>query len=194
MVEENIRKLFKKNSSLKEVLAVLSENKIKYGIFAGAHVYLLTSNRESTDVDILVADEDFKKLVGFLKGHIKKREEKDVRGDFFYLDDGDELEFVSRLDFTDKGELYPIRLTPLAWENTHKFFVNGVEVVLLNPVDTVLEKAILPRGKEVGKHDLEDIAALVGVVDIDKKYLKKRVIEMRAEKRVMNIIQKFNLI
>ncbi len=189
--EENIHRLFEKIPTLRKVFKILKENGIRYGIFAGTHVFLLTSYRDSTDVDILVADEDFEKLSDFFKGHVKRRKEKNVNGDFFYLNEDRNLEFVSRLDFIESGEIYPIRLTPLAWENNWKFKVDEVEVVLLNPVDTVLEKAILPRGKEVGKHDLEDIKALVNVCDIDKDYLEKRVDEMKAKEHVKNILQKF---
>lgn len=193
-IEENIRKLFNKLPSLKKALEILEENEIKYGIFAGTCVYLLTSNREPTDVDFLVSDGDFEKLSGLFQGQVKKRKEKDASGEFFYLNEDRDLEFVSRLDFIENGGIYPIRLTPLAWKNVYKFRVDKTEVIILNPVDTILEKAIAPRGKEVGKHDLEDIEVLVRTLDIDKDYLLKRAEEMKAKKQVASVLKKFNLI
>jgi hypothetical protein len=192
--EKNIRRLFENIPNLKNTLKILEKNEIKYGIFAGACVYLLTSGREPTDVDILVADEDFERLSNLFKGLVVNRKDKNVNSDLFYLDDDNNLEFVSRLDFIVSGMFYPIRLTPLAWKNVSRYVVDGVETILLNPVDTVLEKAISPRGEEVGKHDLEDINALMNTVDIDKEYLQKRVKEMKAEKRVTGILRKYNII
>lgn len=193
-VEENIYKLFQKVTSLKKVLTVLNKNGIRYGIFAGAHVFLLTSNREPTDVDILVADADFGKLADIFKGNTVTKDKDGARSSLFYIDEDSALEFVARLDFTNEGKVYPIRLTPLAWEHSLKFSVDGTEVILLNPVDTLLEKAILPRGEDVGKHDLEDIGALMNGWDVDKKYLKKRVVEMGAEKQVAKTLQNFNIL
>lgn len=190
--EKNINILFEKLPSLKNVCKILKINNIKYGIFAGTCIYLLTSGREPTDVDILIADRDFDKLSNLFKGQAKKRYEKKARGNFFYLDNDSNLELVSGLDFKYKGKVYPIRLTPLAWRNVYKFRVDKTEVILLNPADTILEKAILPRGMEVGKHDLEDIADLVNAVDIDNDYLLRRVEEMKAKKQVAKILKKFN--
>jgi len=192
--EKNIHRLLEKLPSLKKVFTVLKENNIKYGIFAGACVYLLASGREPTDVDILVADEDFGKLSGLFKGRVEKRKGEKINSELFYLDEDQNLEFVSRLDFIESGEIFPIRLTPLAWDNTYIYQVDGIEVLLLNPVDTILEKAISPRGEEVGKHDLEDIEVLVKMVDIDKAYLKKRVDEMKAKEKVANVLKNFNLL
>lgn len=192
--EKNIRRLFEKSPNLKKVLKILKKNEIKYGIFAGTCVYILASSREPTDVDILVADEDFNKLSGLFHGKVENKREKDANGNFFYLDEDRDLEFVARLDFIKNDGVYPIRLTHLAWENVYKFRVDETEVVLLNPVDTILEKAIAPRGKEVGKHDLEDIEILVRTLDINKSYLLKRAIEMKAKKQVAGVLKKFNLL
>ena len=192
--EKNIHKLFDKLPNLKKVLETLDENEIKYGIFAGACVYILTSSRESSDVDILVADEDFRKLSGLFKGRVEKRKDQKINCEFLYLYEDNCLEFVSRLDFIESGKIYPFRLTQLAWDNTYKYQVERIEVLLLNPVDTILEKAISPRGKEVGKHDLEDIDALAGSVDINKNYLLKRAEEMKAKKQVAGVLKKFNLL
>lgn len=52
--------------------------------------------------------------------------------------------------------------------------INGLEVRLCNPVDTILLKAIPQREAGEDKHDLEDIGDLIKKVRIDKTYLKKR--------------------
>ncbi len=193
-IEENTLKLFRKSPVLKKVLTILNKNNIKYGIFAGACVSLLTSNRQPTDIDILVADEDMQKLSAIFKGKLVKKRTDRVMSELFYLDDESILEFVTKLDFIVDGKSFPIRVTKLAWENALHFKVQGVDVILLNPVDTLLEKAIDPREKEVGKHDLDDIEALAKNVDLNKVYLKKRVKEMKAEDQIANILHKFHII
>lgn len=192
--EDNILKLFRKSPVLEKVLRTLKENNIRYGIFAGACVSVLTSNRQSTDIDILVADEDVQKLPVIFKGKVIKKVTDKVISELFYLDDNNIFEFVSKLDFIVDKKHFPIRMTKLAWKNVLHFEVQEVDVILLNPVDTLLEKAIAPRGEDVGKHDLEDIEALMKFSDIDKKYLRKRVKEMKAERRVEGMLQKFNVI
>ena len=138
-----------------------------------------------------MADEYFDELSKLFNGYTKRNKGQNVKGEFFYLNGDNDLEFVSNLILKDEDLSYPIRLTPLAWKHTYKYFVDKVEFILLNPVDTLLEKAILQRGKEFGKHDFEDIQALINNVDIDENYLKKRVVEMKAGNKVTEVLQRY---
>lgn len=192
-VEENIKKLFEKHPSLVSVLDVLNKNKIKYGIFAGTAVTLFTSGREPTDIDILVADSDFKKLGTVFNGLYKRKCSASIKSSLFYINNNSVLEFVSELDFIVDGISYPIRLTSLSGKHANKYKVGGVDVVLLDPVDTIIEKAIAPRGPEVGKHDLEDIDALLKSVKIDRGYYVKRATEMKASEKVKDLLQKYSI-
>ncbi len=56
------------------------------------------------------------------------------------------------------------------------------------PEEVLLIKALLQRGKEVGKHDLTDIQAFLEIYPhVRTAYLKKRIKTLGAEKRVGNI-------
>lgn len=193
LIRKNLHTLLESLPSLKHVLDSLKAGGVKYGIFAGACVSIITSNREPTDIDILVADEDFGKLKTLFKGTVKTINEGNSHGKFYFIDENSKLEFVSKLNFVIKGKTHPIRLTPLAWKNILRYDVDGTGVILLNPVDTLLEKAISPRGAEVGKHDSEDIAALMKDAPIDVEYLQKRVIEMKAKEEVAGVFRKYKI-
>jgi len=61
-ITENLRVLISKNPDLHEVLTKLNANNIRYGLYAGVHVAILTDNRIPTDIDLLVYDDDIAKL------------------------------------------------------------------------------------------------------------------------------------
>lgn len=58
----SLKKILAKNPKLKDIFQTLNNNHIKYGLYAGAFVSIITSNKTPTDIDILIADEDFEKL------------------------------------------------------------------------------------------------------------------------------------
>lgn len=57
-IQDNLQKLLHRIPTLPPVLEKLKETPIRYGLYAGSHVALLTGNRIPTDVDFLVHDED----------------------------------------------------------------------------------------------------------------------------------------
>ena len=59
---ENFNTILGKLPQLTSVLSKINAAGIRYGLYAGSHVSILTSNRVPTDVDFLVADEDFAAL------------------------------------------------------------------------------------------------------------------------------------
>jgi hypothetical protein len=59
----------------------------------------------------------------------------------------------------------------------------GFQVCLCNPVETILLKAMLKRGANENKHNLEDIRDLLKVVEVDKSYLNERLLEVNADER-----------
>jgi hypothetical protein len=61
-VIRNINSLIHRTTPLQGVLAILEETGIRYGLYAGSHVAVLTNNRPPTDVDILVHDDDIDEL------------------------------------------------------------------------------------------------------------------------------------
>jgi len=60
----------------------------------------------------------------------------------------------------------------------------GISVPVIPVEDNIVFKAILQRGKDKDKHDIEDIRHMVANERIDLEYLKERIKKCRAEKRV----------
>ena len=195
LVKTNLKKLLDKIPNLRSVIETLNKNNIKYGLYAGAHVAVLTSNRESTDVDLLVADEDFDKLKELFPNSVIKGGKSNISdGIFLYPGGAEKIEFMANANMIEDGKKYPNRLTEAVWNKVVRYEVDGLTFLMLDPVDTVVMKAILQRGKGQGKHDIEDIEAIVNVIDLDKEYLKARLKEVEADKRVFRVLKKFNLI
>jgi len=190
-LEENLEGLFVKIPALKIILKKLNEGGIKYGLYAGAYVSLITSNRVPTDVDLLINDEDFGKLKElFTDGLII---EKDF-GLFYYLDVDRKIEFMSKATVKIDSSQYIFRLTEKAWDKTTLIKGNDYEIRLCDPVDTILLKSMLQRGSDQGKSDISDIEALLKVVNIDREYLEKRLTESSADQRVILLLEQFNLV
>ncbi len=190
-VAENFNKIIIKLPQLISVLSVLNSTDIKYGLYAGSHVAILSSNRIPTDVDFLVADEDFSKLkILFPFAQFKDSE----NAKFLYVDENHKIEFMSFADVDINGSHYNFRLSDLVWENSSLLSGDNFKVRILNEVDTILLKAMLQRGKELGKHDLEDIEAILRTKTINKEYLSQRLVEVRQDERLLSVLAKFKLV
>lgn len=195
--QSNLRSLLQKNPELNDVFDKLNKNNVRYGLYAGSYVSLFTSNRIPTDIDIMVADEDLKETESLFKvDRILQGKEvtKEITTDgiSFYLY-GDLVEFVARLSIIVNKKVYAVRLTSLVWKNISYIDVNNLKVNILPPEDTIIIKAILRRGREYKKHDLEDIDALAKVIRIDKDYMSKRLHEVGADERVTKVLLKHNV-
>ena len=194
-VEENLKKFLEKVPRLRSTIETLNRNNVRYGLYAGAQVAVLTSNRESTDVDFLVADKDFDKLREiFPNSKVKGGKGNISDGIFLYLGGEENIEFMAYANLVVNGKRYPNRLTELVWRNIKRFHLGNISFLMLDPVDAVVMKAILQRGRDQGKHDLEDIEAIVKVIDLDRDYLKYKLLDVKADERVINVLRKFNLL
>jgi hypothetical protein len=173
-------------------LRVLYDQNIRYGLYAGSYVSLVSANRISPDIDLLVADEDFGKILSIFPQVIHK---KKSYGEFIYLDESELVEMMAHAFVQVANSKYPFRLTDLAFKNSDDYVVDDVHIRLLNPADTILLKSMLQRGESEGKHDIEDIEALSKYASIDKQYLMQRIEESNAnEPRVTELLKSLNII
>lgn len=177
-----------------DLIKKLESGGIRYGLYAGAYVALITDNRVPTDFDFLVADEDFEKLKTLFPNSQLNGDEKKSGGVFLYPSEDRKIEFMSKATVDIEGSHYKFKLTDLAWQNVSEMKINGINTKLCNPVDTILLKAMLQRGADKGKHDLEDIEALLKFVTIDKNYLSQRLVECGSDERLLGVLRRFNLI
>lgn len=177
IITQNLRTLIQKNPPLPYVLSRLATTDIRYGLYAGAHVAVLTGNRTPTDVDMLVHDEDLPKLHALFP--FAKTEDLGD-GVFLYIGEDDRIEFMGAAEVVKDGHTYPFRLSDEASERLTSYTVDGHTIHLVDPIDSLVLKSILQRGPEQGKHDLEDISAVLQATDIDTEYLRRRLDESGA--------------
>ena len=191
---ENFEKISARFPGLTPVLSAINSASIRYGLHGGSHVSLLTSNREINDLDFLVADEDFNRLKRLFPEAKTKDRGKYGSALFLIIGQNEELEFFSHTDFDIAGSHYTFRLSEACWNHTRLIKSGGQEIRLLNEVDTILQKAMLQRKEKEGKHDLEDIEAILQNREIDKEYLQTRLSEINPDERLLKILRKFQLI
>jgi hypothetical protein len=114
-------------------------------------------------------------------------------GVFLYIGDGDVVEFMGAADVVKDGHVYPFRLTDEAAERITVLKVAGLEIAMVDPVDSILLKSILQRGPDQNKHDLEDIAAILQSVEVDTGYLRKRLMQADALEIAAPVFAKLGL-
>ena len=159
-------------SRLAKIKSRLQETKVVWAIFAGTAAACYGSSREITDIDVLLRCEDLKKARAALKDVDTEGFDIGCGADIktsegvcsFFLDD----EMVARTNWKD---------------------ILGVTVPIMSAEDNIVFKAILQRGEEKGKHDLEDIRSMAAHEKIDLVYLQKRIKKSNADKRVMPLLR-----
>jgi nitrogen regulatory protein PII len=157
---------------LSEIKSRLERAGLDWAIFAGAAVACYGSSREITDIDILVRCEDLEKARAALR-------QVDIEG--FDVGCGAEIT-------TDEGE-YPFFLDDEMVQRISWRELFGVNVPVMSVEDNIVLKAILQRGKEQGKHDVEDTKSMVNHENVGVKYLEKRMRICGAEKRVKPLLK-----
>lgn len=165
----------------------LEKNHIRYGIFSGSQVAYLTANRTSTDIDIIVHNDDFDKVAELLEGAIVTRqssatvvasdgEQITCVADKVALRYGDyDIDIIANAYFrTANGTEYPTYLTKLALSQR----IKRDGLWFANPIDTVIIKSFMRRGAEQNKFDQSDAQALHEADLLDGHYLEKRLREV----------------
>jgi len=141
-------------------------------IFAGAAASCYGSKREITDIDILVRCDDLAKARTALKdidlGGVDIGCGAEIRTAqgvcLFFLDD----KMIERA----------------SWRQLF-----GVVVPVMSVEDNIILKAILQRGEDKGKHDIEDIKSMIAHEKIDLQYLEERMDKCQAGKRVKPLLK-----
>jgi hypothetical protein len=167
--------LMQRIENLRSKLAVIKDRfdqiGVKWVIFAGVAAYCYGSNREITDIDILVKCEDLTKARIALKG-------VGIEG----------FDIVCSAEIKIDDEIYPFFLDSEMIERINWKQLFGIRVPIISVEDNIVLKAILQRGEEQGKHDVEDICFMIAHEQIDMEYLRKRIRKCKAKKRVGPVI------
>lgn len=157
MVDES-----KRLACLREIAAQLDGAGITWAVFAGAAAGVYGADRPLTDVDILVPAAQGDRLT--------------------------ELFPDAELVLTQHGLLHlalpgvdllaglgTVNLDSQMAARVTRHEVGGIQVPVIPPEDNILLKAIWGRGPEQGKHDWEDVEAMMAYVpSLDWEYLRWR--------------------
>jgi hypothetical protein len=187
----NFEQLLRSIPSLSKTLSQINDANIRYGLYAGAYVSVMTSNRPAKDVDFLVADDDIEKARSLFPGCDKK--EMGVTT-FLYPFNEHRIDLMSGADYDIADSHYPFRLTQLAWEHATVLKGKDFKVCLCNPIDTILLKVMLQRGMDQGKHDLQDIEDLLKVLTVDRSYFARRLAELNPDERLDKALKNLKLL
>lgn len=149
--------------SLEEIARRLDDGGITWAVFAGAAATVYGVTRPLTDVDILVpAAEGSRTAALFPEAQVEHLQDGTI--EWIKLPDVDILAGLTLMDLDDQ---MAARLT--------RHEIAGVSVPVIPPEDNILFKAILGRGPEMGKHDWEDVEAMMACLPtLDWQYLHWR--------------------
>jgi hypothetical protein len=165
-----------RNRIMRAKLSVIKDRFERAGvhwvIFAGAAASCYGGTRKITDIDILVRSEDLDNAKAAL-------ENIDARG--FDVGGGGEIKTdLETCEFFLDEEM----IGRINWKQLF-----GVRVPIISVEDNIVLKAILQRGEELGKHDVEDIKSMMTHEKLDLEYIRKRIMRCKAEKRVKPLLQ-----
>lgn len=187
---------------LAEYFNSLNKEEISWGIFSNGAVQMLTRPDaiDVNDLDILVAEEQFEEAARLTPGTTVSRQFVDITSA-----DGTRLRYPADEISTiidgvpiqimrspagierDGGEHhYYLDMTELAAANRQVVPTEAADVVLANPLDTIMAKAILHRPRP--KRDFEDAATLARKTNHDEEYFQLRAEELRVDGRALRFL------
>jgi hypothetical protein len=173
---------------------VLMERGLPCYIWSGLQATML-GGRVSHDVDVWVPDDVV--LPAYEALRRSELEQEVVLEDFYddrvMIKVGQDLEIMSQMDIKTSLDTYPMRFTRSVRNLGAARRYSGWLMSFAPPEDTILLKAILGRGRDVGKHDLSDIELIGSNMHIDQDYLMRRTAETGAACRVSQLLIDMNI-
>jgi len=159
------------NLSLEDVARRLDQAGIAWAVFAGAAASAYGATRPLTDVDILIASTDGERVATlFPKGEVRQREDGSV-----HIVQLPGFDLVAGLAWHQADATYVFDLDDAMAARLQRHEIAGVPAPVIPPEDNILFKAIAGRGPEVGKHDWEDVQAMMAHLPaLDWEYLRWR--------------------
>ncbi len=169
---------------LEGVIARLNEHNIDWLIGGSGCLFLLGNDRLPDDVDIyLRADQhDLADEIFGIESFVYTSPQENVRNS--NPEGSHSMQLTSGLKITADGVTYDLGLTEAVFSQSMRF----ENLKLLPPEDVLLIKALLQRGEDVGKHDIEDIRKFKSIYNLDTEYLRSRITYLGADARVDGVI------
>ena len=156
---------------LGEVARRLDGAEVAWAVFAGAAAAAYGASRPLTDVDILVPLAEGERVAGlFPTAQVKRQEDGRVRSVKL-----PEIDVIAGLTMFEGDAAYTVDLDDEMAARRTAYEIEGVRAPIIPPEDNMLLKAIWGRGAEEGKHDWEDVEAMLAhLPDVDWAYLRWR--------------------
>jgi hypothetical protein len=188
---EHLTVLFNRFPLLEKTVTVLNLAKIPFAIGGSGCLFLLGNERLPDDVDIYLPNDrhdEADRLFG-ITSFPYHSEQEDVRNS--NVDGDHSIQLTSNLTLNIHGNQYDLALVPDVLAMRSETEYAGQRVYLYPPEDVLLIKALLQRGRDVGKHDIEDIRNFMKIYpNLRMDYLEKRILNLGAKDRVGNIFKK----
>ncbi len=165
-------------ASLREIAAKLDGEGMQWAVFAGAAASVYGADRVVTDVDILVPYGEGDRLMALFP----EAELVFSRPGLLHL----EMPGVDLL-----AGLGTVNLDSRMATRVTRHEIGGILVPVIPPEDNILLKATWGRGPEEGKHDWEDVEAMMATVpSLDWEYLRWRAGTLDQPELVQEIMER----
>jgi len=165
-------------AGLGEIAAKLDGAGMQWAVFAGAAASVYGADRVVTDVDILVPAEEGDRLMALFP----EAELVFSQPGLMHLEMTG-VDLLAGLGTVDLDSRMATRVT--------RHEIGGILVPVIPPEDNILLKATWGRGLEEGKHDWEDVEAMMASVPtIDWEYLRWRAGRLGQPELVQGIMER----
>jgi len=180
-------------SALKILIDSIPKN-VKWSFSNGTAAFFYGSGREPTDIDIFTDTNGVQKISKALKGYLLNPLGKKVKNFFEFFGakfkiNEYEVEVYSDLLIKIDGKVYRKSMDDELSNRIRKIKINNLEIPVLSPEDVIASKALTQRGKEEGKHDIDDVKAILKNEKIDWKYLEERAKRMGGYDRIFGLLR-----
>jgi hypothetical protein len=157
--------------SLAKIAELLDEAGVPWAVLAGAAACVYGATRPLTDIDILTPRAEGERLAAlFPEAPVVRQDDGSVRG--IHLPGFD---IIAGMTMREADGDYTVDLDEEMRARLQHHEIAGVSVPVIPPEDNMLLKAMWGRGAEVGKHDWEDVQAMMDhLPEIDWAYLHWR--------------------
>lgn len=183
----------KEINTLSHIKEQLNEHYVAWAIYGGMAAVHWGSNREISDLDIMVPDEDLERareaLMEMSPTEIKIINRKGFEFKGFEVNlPHTNVKFATDISIkTEKGE-FRFKEDKHMWNRTDQIKVKNLFLPVLSCEDILLFKGIAQRGTDQNEQDLEDINNIRNKRHVEWGYVRERAHECDAYGRASQIL------
>ena len=174
---------------LKPTLQKLNEASIPFAIGGSGCLFVLGNERLPDDVDIFLPNEyhDQADAIFGCKSYYYTSAQENVRNS--NPEGSHSMQLTSDLVLTIAGKTYDLHVTDDILAHRLEAIFEETPIFFYPPEDVLLTKALMQRGPDVGKHDIEDVRAFMQIYsDLRMGYALQRIQALGAEERVRTLL------